>query len=115
MDTTATNGNGSIDNFQINVKALGRENSLDVANEECVLEYENISSAKEFCDFKNYNQEWREMADLIIKEVVPKNLGIRWNDCIGMGYSIEVMKEAVVYPIKYPQIFSGLVTPWRGW
>lgn len=55
------------------------------------------------------------MVDLIIKEIAPKKLGATWKDCVGVESSIELLKEAVVYPIRYPQVFTGLVTPWRGW
>lgn len=78
------------------------------------LQHENIPSLKDFYDSKNYTQEWKEMAEQIVKEIVTKNLGVTWNDCIGMKNSIEVLKEAVIYPIRYPQIFTGLVIPWRG-
>jgi SpoVK/Ycf46/Vps4 family AAA+-type ATPase len=26
----------------------------------------------------------------------------------------ELLKEAVVYPLKYPALFSGLISPWCG-
>ncbi|XP_022918170.2 katanin p60 ATPase-containing subunit A-like 2 [Onthophagus taurus] len=75
---------------------------------------QNRLNAKSLCDFKQYTPEWREMADLIIKEIVPKNLGVTWNDCIGLDEGIEILKETLIYPMKYPGLFTGLVTPWRG-
>ncbi|GJQ79021.1 putative katanin p60 ATPase-containing subunit [Trypoxylus dichotomus] len=114
---SSANNQETVDNFQINVRALGREHCQrnDAPGEtDDVLGYEERRSAKEFCDFKNYNQEWRDMADLIVKEIVCKDLGIRWSDCVGLERSIEVLKEAVVYPVRYPQMFTGLATPWKG-
>ncbi|KAK9712742.1 hypothetical protein QE152_g24730 [Popillia japonica] len=47
------------------------------------------------------------MADMIVKDFIPKTLGMKWSDCITMEGGIELMKEAAVYPIQYLQVFSG--------
>lgn len=69
---------------------------------------------KPLYDFQGYNSEWREIAEQIVKEIVPKSLGIKWSDCIGLDLAQEALKEAVVYPFKYPELFNGLIAPWRG-
>lgn len=66
------------------------------------------------CNFDGYTSEWREIADQILKEIVPKNLGVKWSDCIGRDAALEMLKEAAVYPFEYPELFNGLITPWRG-
>ena len=38
----------------------------------------------------------------------------RWEDLIGLGSAKKVMQEAVVYPIKYPELFRGILSPWKG-
>lgn len=25
-----------------------------------------------------------------------------------------LLKEAIVYPVKYPQLFTGILAPWKG-
>ena len=39
---------------------------------------------------------------------------VRWNDIIGLDNARRLAKEAIVYPIKYPQLFSGITAPWKG-
>ncbi|KAK9736229.1 ATPase family associated with various cellular activities (AAA) [Popillia japonica] len=115
-EDSASNSSNNV-SWTIDVKALGRPASQPASvcyEEESLSRHERIQSAKEFCDFKHYNQEWKEMADVIVKDFIPKTLGVKWSDCIAMEGGIELMKEAVVYPIQYPQVFSGLVAPWRG-
>ena len=73
-----------------------------------------FSSKLPFCDFKGYSNEWREIVDVIMGEMVPKNLGIAWDDCVGLEDDKELLKETVVYPNKYEELFHGLATPWRG-
>lgn len=33
---------------------------------------------------------------------------------MGLDEAKRLLKEAVVYPIKYPELFSGILTPWKG-
>lgn len=33
---------------------------------------------------------------------------------MGLDEAKRLLKEAVVYPIKYPELFSGLLSPWKG-
>ncbi|KAI0235974.1 Katanin p60 ATPase-containing subunit A-like 2 [Lamellibrachia satsuma] len=39
---------------------------------------------------------------------------VRWDDIIGLENAKRLVKEAVVYPIKYPQLFTGILSPWKG-
>jgi katanin p60 ATPase-containing subunit A1 len=41
-------------------------------------------------------------------------LGCRWTDIIGLDKACKLVKEAVVYPIRYPQLFRGILSPWKG-
>ncbi len=38
----------------------------------------------------------------------------RWSDIIGLDKARKLIKEAVEYPIKYPQLFTGILSPWKG-
>jgi vacuolar protein-sorting-associated protein 4 len=39
---------------------------------------------------------------------------IRWDDVAGLEAAKESLKEAVILPIKFPHLFTGKRTPWRG-
>jgi ATPase family associated with various cellular activities (AAA) len=39
---------------------------------------------------------------------------IRWDDVAGLEMAKEALKEAVILPIKFPHLFTGKRTPWRG-
>ncbi|KAJ8673618.1 hypothetical protein QAD02_004880 [Eretmocerus hayati] len=58
--------------------------------------------------------EWRDIADIIAKEIVLSNLNVHWDDVKGLDNCKSLLKEAAVYPIKYPCMFNERLTPWRG-
>uniref|UniRef100_A0A8C9F6L3 Katanin catalytic subunit A1 like 2 n=1 Tax=Pavo cristatus TaxID=9049 RepID=A0A8C9F6L3_PAVCR len=42
------------------------------------------------------------------------NPNVKWDDIIGLDAAKRLVKEAVVYPIRYPQLFTGILSPWKG-
>ncbi|ETL97426.1 hypothetical protein F442_05628 [Phytophthora nicotianae P10297] len=61
-----------------------------------------------------YDLELRPLAETITREIYQKNPDVRWNDVIGLQETKRLLKEAVVMPLKYPQLFQGLLSPWTG-
>jgi len=39
---------------------------------------------------------------------------VQWSDVAGLENAKESLKEAVILPIKFPQLFTGKRKPWRG-
>ncbi|KAL2099910.1 hypothetical protein ACEWY4_004304 [Coilia grayii] len=60
------------------------------------------------------NGEMRELAAVISRDIYLHNPNVRWDDIIGLEAPKRLVKEAVVYPIKYPQLFTGILSPWKG-
>ena len=49
-----------------------------------------------------------------MQEILVENPQVRWNEILGLEDAKRLVKEAVVYPLKYPQLFIGRFKPWRG-
>uniref|UniRef100_A0A672M6V1 Katanin p60 ATPase-containing subunit A-like 2 n=1 Tax=Sinocyclocheilus grahami TaxID=75366 RepID=A0A672M6V1_SINGR len=64
--------------------------------------------------FIGMNSEMRELAAVISRDIYLHNPNVRWDDIIGLEAAKRLVKEAVVYPIKYPQLFTGILSPWKG-
>ncbi|XP_043937812.1 katanin p60 ATPase-containing subunit A-like 2 isoform X2 [Protopterus annectens] len=64
--------------------------------------------------FVGVNSEMRELAAVISRDIYLQNPNVRWDDIIGLDAAKRLVKEAVVYPIKYPQLFTGILSPWKG-
>jgi len=37
---------------------------------------------------------------------------VRWSDIKGLSMPKKLLDEAIVLPTKYPDLFTGLCTPW---
>ncbi|KAJ3045252.1 Katanin p60 ATPase-containing subunit A-like 2 [Rhizophlyctis rosea] len=60
------------------------------------------------------NAEFRELASIITRDIFVQNPMVRWTDIAGLDKTKRLVKEAVVYPTKFPQLFTGILTPWKG-
>uniref|UniRef100_A0A8B9CNV0 Katanin catalytic subunit A1 like 2 n=1 Tax=Anser brachyrhynchus TaxID=132585 RepID=A0A8B9CNV0_9AVES len=58
--------------------------------------------------------EMRELATVVSKDIYLHNLNVKWDDIIGLDATKRLVKEAVVYPIRYPQLLTGILSPWKG-
>lgn len=96
------------ENFQFEIISLGNNQLKENGDTDL------IAKDRSLCDFENYSPEWREVAEQIIKEVIPKNLGITWRDCVGLENAITIIKECIILPITHPQLFYGTLTPFKG-
>ncbi|XP_015337722.2 katanin p60 ATPase-containing subunit A-like 2 [Marmota marmota marmota] len=64
--------------------------------------------------FIGMNSEMRELAAVVSRDIYLHNPNIKWDDIIGLDAAKQLVKEAVVYPIRYPQLFTGILSPWKG-
>ncbi|CAL9683611.1 unnamed protein product [Knipowitschia caucasica] len=69
---------------------------------------------KPLSGFSGITGEMRELATIISRDIYLHSPKVRWEDIIGLEDAKRLVKEAVVYPIKYPQLFTGILSPWKG-
>lgn len=46
--------------------------------------------------------------------IISETPNVQWSDVAGLHQAKEALKEAVILPIKFPHLFTGKRTPWRG-
>lgn len=99
--------NNSSDNDEFNFEIVSYPQPLEVD------ESQKLLSEKLLYNMAEYVGEYKELANQIMKECFVKNLQSKWSDCIGLENVIEKFKEAIIYPLKYPNIFKNIET-WKG-
>ena len=56
--------------------------------------------------------ELRELAAIISRDIYQHNPNVKWEDVVELDDAKRLLKEAVVMPTKYPQIFTGERASW---
>jgi vacuolar protein-sorting-associated protein 4 len=46
--------------------------------------------------------------------ILAEKPNVRWDDVAGLEGAKAALKEAVILPIKFPHLFTGKRTPWKG-
>jgi len=55
-----------------------------------------------------------ELEKGVSNAIVKEKPNIMWDDVAGLDQAKKVLQEAVILPIKFPEVFIGQRTPWRG-
>lgn len=56
----------------------------------------------------------KKMAQKMEGAIVAEKPNVSWDDVAGLEGAKAALKEAVIMPIKFPQMFTGKRTAWRG-
>jgi len=62
----------------------------------------------------NSNDEKDKFKELISEAILTEKPNVKWEDIAGLENAKSSLKEAVIMPIKFPQIFEGIRKPWKG-
>lgn len=50
----------------------------------------------------------------ISQAIVAEKPNVKWSDVAGLEQAKDLLKEAVILPVRFPELFQGKRTPWRG-
>lgn len=56
----------------------------------------------------------KNLANVIVAEVMERSPNISWDNIAGLADAKRLLKEAVLLPLLVPELFVGMVQPWRG-
>jgi len=60
------------------------------------------------------NPEMRDLATTITRDILVEDPDVPFSSVAGLSEAKRLLRESVVMPIKYPEYFQGILTPWKG-
>jgi katanin p60 ATPase-containing subunit A1 len=60
--------------------------------------------------------DFGDLASVIARDIFSAQTGVAWSDIVGLDDCKRILREAVVMPLKFPNLFKKrrLLKPWRG-
>eukprot|EP01084_Bolivina_argentea_P290674 499352_1 len=63
---------------------------------------------------KEEDEDLAKLKGSLAGAIVMETPNIKWSDVAGLETAKQLLKEAVILPIKFPQLFTGKRKPWEG-
>ena len=60
--------------------------------------------------------DYGDLTNVIARDIFIEKTGVHWDDIVGLSNAKRILREAVVMPLKFPNLFKDkkLLTPWKG-
>ncbi|CAB3244179.1 unnamed protein product [Arctia plantaginis] len=61
----------------------------------------------------NITPDKKQLVELLYQDILRPS-AVSWDEVKGLSSAKSLLMESVVYPVRYPEVFTGLLEPWRG-
>ncbi|TFK28384.1 katanin p60 ATPase domain-containing protein [Coprinopsis marcescibilis] len=65
-------------------------------------------------DGDDNDAETKKLRAGLASAIISETPNVNWDDVAGLEFAKASLKEAVILPIKFPHLFTGKRTPWKG-
>lgn len=65
-------------------------------------------------DKSKTKDEDAQLSGALESAIVKEKPNVKWDDVAGLDAAKDALKEAVILPLKFPQLFVGKREPWKG-
>lgn len=63
--------------------------------------------------YENFTADWRDMAEVICRDLIYKDYGLTWDSVRGADHAKSILYESVIVPLEYPELFCGGMKSWK--
>ena len=78
-------------------------------------EYSSSSNKKqEVKKSRSYTKDDKYLVDKIEADIIDHNVGVSFDDIVGLDEAKRILKETVIVPVLMPSFFTGIMQPWNG-
>lgn len=109
-DSTHSGGGEKTEELELTGRAIGAKPGAAQEIESHQEFYEN----RLLKPLPEYPGDLKELAITIHRDICQANPGVHFQDIVGLTQAKRLLKEAVLMPLKYPHLFTGLLEPWKG-
>lgn len=60
------------------------------------------------------SKEKKAFEEALKGAIITEKPNVKWEDVAGLEVAKQTLKEAIIFPTKFPEIFVGLRKPWKG-
>lgn len=60
------------------------------------------------------DEEKKKLRGALEGAIVSEKPNVKWDDVAGLEQAKSTLKEAVILPARFPQLFTGKRRPWKG-
>jgi katanin p60 ATPase-containing subunit A1 len=105
--TTETTTNNNNSSFTLQGKAVTTKKKREEDLKNAEQQQDDLPVPKPFLPPEyRHNLELRELAALITRDIFSQSLDVGWDDIVGLEEGKSLLKEAIVMPMKYPEVHS---------
>lgn len=66
------------------------------------------------CRKEDEDDDTKKLRGALSSAILSEVPNVKWEDVAGLESAKDALKEAVILPVKFPHLFVGKRTPWRG-
>lgn len=72
------------------------------------------TASKDGKEEEKVDKEKQKLMDALASVIVPEKPNVAWDDVAGLEGAKDALKEAVILPARFPQLFNEKRKPWKG-
>jgi len=60
------------------------------------------------------NETNAKLKEALMSAIISEKPNVKWEDVAGLEKAKATLQEAIILPMKFPQLFVGKIKPWNG-